>query len=168
MATATLNPERTCPDCSYRTSSPRTSLCPVCNVPLLTQARTWAPVRRPLRVQLPPPGGGRAPDGFEVTVFDLTIFGARLALRDPLRTGRCSTLTIHRPDFPEALTLPVRVLWTSVRRTDPGHELGAVCHSGVEFRNLPAAVDRALASFLGGPGGTCGGPLQGTLTPLPE
>ena len=163
-----MNPERTWPDGSYRTNSPRTSLCPVCNVPLLTQARTSAPVRRPLRIQLPQPGGGLAPGRFEVTGFDLTIFGARLALREPLRTGPCYPLTVPRLGYPEGLTLPVRVLWTSVRCVDPGHEPGAACPAGVEFRNLPTAVDRALASVLGGPGGTCGTPLQGTLTPLPK
>lgn len=165
---ATANPERTCPDCSYRTSSPLASLCPLCNVPLILQERTWGSVRRPVRVQSALQAERQANSRSEVIVHDLSFFGARLAHGEPLRPGRWYALTLPRPDGPEPLTLPVRVLWSSVRRLEPGRQPGMMYHSGVEFRNLPPAADQDLVAYLGGPGGTRPGPLQGTVAPLPE
>ena len=168
LKTAAANPERTCPDCSYRTSSPLASVCPVCNVPLVLQERTWGAVRRPVRTQSALHAEGQASSPSEVMVHDLSVFGARLAHREPLRPGRWYALALPRTDRPEPLALPVRILWSSVRRFDPGRDPGMIYHSGVEFRNLPPAVDRDLVAFLGGPGGTRPGPLQGTVAPLPE
>lgn len=168
MKTATLSLEHACPDCSYRTNSPAATLCPVCNVPLIPQERTWVNGRQPLRTHLfmqAQPVGDRP---IEVAVLDLSYFGARLALRKPLQTGQRYALTLPVPDGAQPLRLSLRVLSSGVRCPDTRCDPGMIHHSGVEFQNLPPAADRALAAYLGGPGGTCLGPLQGSVAPLPE
>ncbi len=165
---ATMNPERTCPDCSYRTSSPAASLCPLCNVPLVVRERAWAPVRRPLPVpcalQAADEPGGR----MQVVVRDLSVRGARLEHRKPLRLGWTYLLRLPRKDQAEGLGVAVRVLWSSPRPIAPQGKPGPTYHSGVEFQDLAATVDRELTGYVEGPGETCPGPLQGSLAPLPD
>ena len=168
MKTATLSLESACPDCSYRTNSPAVTLCPLCNVPLILQERTWADGRQPLRTHLSMQTHALGNRPIQVAVLDLGFFGARLALREPLQTGRRYALTLPVPDGAQALRLSLRVLSSGVRCPDTRCNPGMIHHSGVEFQNLPPAVDRALAAYLGGPGGTCPGPLQGSVAPLPE
>ena len=165
----TGNPERICPSCSYRTSVPTASLCPLCNLPLRLQERTWAPARRVPRTTLRPPLQGLVDRRIECLVLDLSIFGARLEHDKPLRSGRRYVLDLPVREDGSLLQLPVRVVWSRVERSHAGRgQEGSVYQSGIEFRGVFAAAERELTRFLGGIRGTHPGPLHATLGSPPD
>lgn len=161
-----MQPERTCPKCSYRTTLAVADLCPVCNVPLVLQERTWAPTRRAARTKLAPGVTGTLDDRLDVTVLDLSILGARLEHRVALRSGWRYVLSIPVKQDALPLQLLVRVVWTRVQRAQRiWDQAGMVYQSGVEFLEVSAEREQELAAFVGGAGGARPGPLRATVAP---
>lgn len=145
-----MQPERSCPRCGYATTLPVAAACPVCNVPLVLQERTWLPSRRRAhRTALVPYVMGRVDDQFEATVLDLSILGARLEHTETLRSGWRYVLTLSISEETLPLSLPVRVVWSRVQRSERGRgQAGPVYESGAEFRDLPPETKQELAAFL--------------------
>ncbi len=159
-----MNAERICAQCGYRTTLPAATRCPVCDVPLQLQERTWAPTRRAERGKLSPVVTGRLDGRFDATVLDLTIFGARLEHGEALRAGWRYVLSLPVSEGALPLHLTVRVVWSRVQQAHRGRGQAALIHqSGVEFQELSAETEQELARFLGGVAGTHPGPLLGTV-----
>ena len=159
-----MEPERTCPKCSYRTTLPVADLCPVCSVPLVLQERTWVPTRRAPRTVLHSPVIGRLDGRIGATILDLSILGARVEHGEPLRQGWRYILAVSLREGALPIHLPLRIVWSRAERTE--QRLGKaelIYQSGVEFQGLAAEDQQALAAFLGGLGGTCPGPLPATV-----
>ena len=160
----TVNPERICAQCGYRTTLPVATRCPVCDLPLAFQERTWAPTRRVERTQLSPVVKGHLDGRFDATVLDLSIFGARLEHSEALRSGWRYVLSLPVTEDGLPLHLPVRVVWSRVQHAERRRgQKGVLYQSGVEFRELSPEAERELARFLGGVAETHPGPLVGTV-----
>lgn len=161
-----MQPERSCPQCSYRTTLTVADRCPVCNVPLVLQERTWTPTRRAARTKLPPGFTGKLDDRLDVTVLDLSILGARLEHRAALRSGWRYVLSVPLKKDALPLQLLARVVWTRVQRAQRvWDQAGMVYESGVEFLELSAEREQELSAFLGGAGAVCPGPLPAKVAP---
>ncbi len=159
-----MDPERICPQCSYRTTLSVGDVCPVCSVPLVLQERTWAPTRRAGQTKPSPLGTGKLDGRLEATVRDLNISGARLEHGHALRSGWRYILAIPLRQDALPLHLPMRVVWSRLQRVQRGAgSTGTSYQSGVEFRELSAERERDLAAFLGGIGETYPGPLNATV-----
>lgn len=159
-----MNPERICAQCGYRTTLPEATRCPLCDVPLVLQERTWAPTRRAERTKLSPAVTGRLDGRFDATVLDLSIFGARLEHSEALRSGWRYVLSLPVTEDVLPLHLPVRVVWSRVQHAVRGRaQKGLLYQSGVEFRELAPEAKRELARFLGGVAETHPGPLLATV-----
>ncbi len=167
MNAETTSLERTCPQCSYRTSR-AVSRCPVCEVPLLEQERSWTRSRRTPRLILIPPLRAELDGGLEVAVLEISSSGARLEHRQPLTPGDLSTLTLLVDPDAEALRLPGRVVRSWIHQLEEEGDPDPIYHSGLEFQDVPPEVVQSLAAYiLGGIANTHSGPLRGTLEPPP-
>lgn len=154
--------ERACPCCEYRTTR-FVAECPICNVTLVTQERTWGERRRGVRVPVPP--GVEAVLGCEVTVAvrDLNFLGACLEHADPLLPGQQCFVMIP-PRGANPLELPARVVWSRAYPLDPGPGgTGWVYRSGVEFREVPPEALRGLRAYLDGLAGAGQAPVSGSV-----
>ena len=159
-----MNAERICAHCGYRTTLPAVTRCPLCDVPLDLQERTWAPTRRVERTKLSRVVTGHLDCRFDATLLDLSIFGARLEHREALRSGWRYVLSLPVSEGALPLYLPVHVIWSRVQHAARGRgQTGLLYQSGVEFRGLSPETEQALASFLGGVTGTHPGPLLATV-----
>ena len=160
----TVQPERICAQCGYRTTLPVATRCPMCDVPLALQERTWAPTRRVERTRLSQVVRGHLDGRIDVTVLDLSIFGARLEHREALRSGWRYVLSLPVSEEALPLQLPVRVVWTRVQHAERARgQTGMLYQSGVEFRELSPEAAQELARFLGGVAGSHPGPLLATV-----
>ena len=140
--------ERVCPECGYRTTRPA-DLCPICNVALRSQGRGWLRRRRVGRVLLPAGVPGRLDDQVPVTVLNLSPQGACLEHAVPLLPVQPCILTLPLPDA-DPLCLPADIVWTKAEPVAPGdREAPPLYHSGLEFRDVPPSVARALDTYLG-------------------
>ena len=167
MKAETTSLERTCPQCSYRTSR-AVSHCPVCEVPLLEQERSWTRTRRTPRLILIPPLRAELDGGLEVAVLEISASGARLEHRQPLTLGALSTLILPVDPGAEALRLPGRVVRSWIQQMEEEGDPEPVYQSGLEFQDVPPEVVQNLAAYiLGGIATAQPEPLRGTLEPPP-
>ncbi len=159
-----MNAERICARCGYRTTLPTATRCPLCDVPLQLQERTWAPTRRVERTKLSRMVTGHLDGRFDATVLDLSILGARLEHGEALRSGWRYVLSLPVSEGGLPLHLPVRVVWSRVQQAQRGRgQTGSLHQSGVEFQELSSEMEQELARFLGGVAGTHPGPLLATV-----
>ncbi len=139
--------ERVCPRCTYRTTRP-VERCPVCDVPLGQQERGWADARRAVRVQLPQGVQGEVDGQVAVTVLDLSPLGARLEHAEPLLPAQPCLLTFAPPEA-APLRVPGSIVWSRAHLYEP--EPGQtrwLYRTGVEFRDVPPTLARALGAYL--------------------
>lgn len=152
--------EGVCSRCGYRTNRAVT-VCPICEIPLTRQERSWSPSRRGPRIPLPPGVWGEVSGQLEVLVVDLSANGARLEHQGLLRPGHPCQLTLRLGTEAAARQLPARVVWSAVQRMEA--QAGLVYHSGLEFRRLGPEVGQALSTYLRSIDPAAAGPLAGAV-----
>lgn len=153
--------ERACPRCAYRTTGP-VERCPLCDVSLWKQERTWKDARRAFRVPLPAGVQGALDGQMAVAVVDLSPLGARLTHAEALRPNRTCLLSLDLPET-APLCFPASIVWTRTHLLVPeSGEARWLYSSGVEFRNSAPTVTRDVSTYLNRVEGGRGA-LPGTL-----